>query len=81
MNAAEIKLDLFRRIDNLENNRLEVVYNKIISFLDTEKDNETTLSPELKKALDKALNESKKGNVHTHEDVIQKTKEKYPNLF
>ena len=41
----------------------------------------TPLSPELKEALDEALDASKKGQVSTHEEVMSKTKEKYSNLF
>lgn len=81
MNSAEIKLDLFRKIDSLDNNELEKVYNHLISLLDTVSSNKTPLSPELKEALDEALEASKKGQVYTHEEVMLKTKEKYPNLF
>jgi len=81
MNTAEIKLDLFRRIDGLENSRLEKVYKKIISILGTEQQKESSLSPELIAALDEALLESKKGNSHTHDEVKKQTREKYPNLF
>jgi|SRR5690554_6819711 len=81
MNAAEIKLDLFRRLDNLDNQRLEKVYTKIINLINTEDPRKDVLSPEIKAALDEALEDSKKGRVYAHEEVMQKTKEKYPNLF
>lgn len=81
MNAAEIKLDLFRRIDGIESSRLERVYDKIISLLGVEQQKESSLSPELIEALDEALEASKKGKTHSHEDVMNKTKAKYPNLF
>lgn len=81
MNTAEIKLDLFRRIDGIESSKLEKVYEKIISLLGADQHKESTLSPELKEALDEALEASKKGRTHSHEDVMNKTKEKYPNLF
>lgn len=70
MNSAEIKLDLFRKIDNLDNSKLEKIYNT---------SGETSLSPELKAALDEALDGSKKGQVSTHEEVMQRTKAKYSN--
>jgi hypothetical protein len=81
MNAAEIKLDLFRRIDGLENKRLEKIYNKIVGLLNAEQQVETSLTPELRVALDDALDASKKGKVYSHEKVMHETKEKYPNLF
>jgi hypothetical protein len=34
MNAAEIKLDLFRRIDNLKESDLEIVYDKFVALLE-----------------------------------------------
>jgi hypothetical protein len=80
MNAAEIKLDLFRRIDGLEINKLEKVYAKILNLLGPEQ-NENPLSPDLKKALDDALTSSMNGHTYSHDDVIKLTKEKYPKLF
>jgi hypothetical protein len=81
MNSAEIKLELFRKIDKLDNSKLEKVYNSLIGLLNSESDGERTLSPELKAALDEALDASKKGQIYAHDEVRQKTKEKYPNLF
>jgi hypothetical protein len=40
-----------------------------------------SLTPELIEALDEALEASKNGKTHSHEDVMSRTKEKYPNLF
>lgn len=81
MNAAEIKLDLFRRLDSLDGSRLEKVYEKIISLIAAESPRRNELSPEVKSALDEALESSKLGRVVSHEDAMTKTKEKYPNLF
>lgn len=81
MNSAEIKLELFRKIDKLDNSKLEKVYNSLIGLLNSFSLGETPLSPELKVALDEALDGSKSGQVHTHEEVIEITKEKYSNLF
>ena len=80
MNAAEIKLDLFRRIDGLESSRLERVYAKIISLLGVEQQKDNSLSPELIEALDEALEASKKGKTHSHEEVMTEARQKYPNL-
>lgn len=81
MNSAEIKLDLFRKIDNLDNRKLEKIYNSLIGLLNSASSGETSLSLELKGALDEALEASKKGQVYAHDEVMQKTREKYPNLF
>lgn len=79
MNSAEIKLDLFRKIDNLDNSKLEKIYNSLIGLLNSASSGETSLSPELKTALDDALDGSRKGQVSTHEEVMQRTKTKYSN--
>lgn len=81
MNTAELKLDLFRRLDSLDNSKLEHVYNKIISLINADTSKKEALSPELKAALDEAIVASKEGRVYSHEEVMQQTKEKYPNLF
>ena len=82
MNSAEIKLDLFRKIDSLDNRELEKVYTNLIDLLNTVSSDKTPqMSPELKAALDEALEASKTGQSYTHEEVMQMTKEKYTNLF
>jgi len=81
MNSAEIKLDLFRKIDNLDNRKLKEIYNSLVGLLNSPLAGETSLSPELKAALDDALDASKKGQIYAHDEVMQKTKERYPNLF
>ena len=81
MNSAELKLDLFRKIDSLDNREIKKIYNNLLSILDTASSDKTSLSPELITALEEALDGSKKGQVYTHEEVMEKTKEKYSNLF
>lgn len=81
MNASEIKLDLFRRLDSLDNSKLERVYSKIINLINADNPQKEELSPEIKSALDEALESSKQGRVYTHDEVMQMTKAKFPNLF
>ena len=82
MNTSEMKLDLFRKIDSLESYTLEKVYNEIISLLNNDQENETTtMTPELKKALDEALKESEQGKTYTNKEVNEITRKKYPKLF
>ena len=78
MNAAELKLDLFRRIDGLPKADLENIYDKFISLLDAS--SLYKLSKYEKKAIEDALYESEKGNILTHEDLVNEAKQKYPNL-
>lgn len=81
MNAAEIKLDLFRKLDSLEVSRLENVYEKILSLISSESSKQEELSAEVKTALDEALESSRLGRVVSNEEAMRKTKEKYPSLF
>jgi hypothetical protein len=82
MNTEKIKLELFRKIDSLNESQLEKAYNKIIEFLNAETPSKPPkLTSELKNALDEALEVSKQGRTLSHEEVMKETKKKYPNLF
>lgn len=78
MNASEIKLDLFRKIDRLNDSEVERLYNKFLTLLNTT--SVYRLSDDEKKAIDEALEESHRGNTFTHEEVMNQAKSKYPNL-
>jgi hypothetical protein len=77
MNAAELKLDLFRIINNLNDSELENVYNKLLVLLNAKS---YRLSKDEKDAIDEALEESKKGKTYSHEEVMQEASQKYPYL-
>lgn len=76
MNAAEIKLELFRRIDSLKGEQLEEAYRYLLSFL-----NKPDVNPELKSGIDRALKDVEEGRVSSHGDVMKRMKKKYPNLI
>ena len=78
MNAAEIKLDLFRRIDNLKESDLEKVYNKFIALLSMTSAYELSKAEEA--AIDKALEAGEDSQVFTREEVMEEARRKYPNL-
>lgn len=78
MNTSEIKLDLFRRIDNLSGADLKKNYDKILALLNTQ--TKYKLTPKERKAVEEAIEESKKGNILTHEQVLAEAKQKYSNL-
>jgi len=78
MNAAELKLDLFRRIDSLPKADLENIYDKFITLLDAS--SLYNLNKYEKKAIEEALAEGKQGNNLTHENVVNEARQKYPNL-
>ena len=78
MNAAEIKLDLFRRIDNLKESDLEKVYDKFVALLSTS--SPYNLSKAEMAAIDEALDESKNGQGFIREEVMKEARQKYPDL-
>lgn len=78
MNAAELKLDLFRKIDNLSTDELKMNYDKILNIINNT--SKYHLSATEKKAIENALEESEKGKLHTQSEVVAEAKQKYPNL-
>lgn len=78
MNASEIKLDLFRRIDNLKESELEKMYSKFVALLNTS--SPYTLSKDEKAAIDEALEASKREKPHSREEVMREARDRYPNL-
>lgn len=78
MNAAEIKLDLFRKIDSLKEPELEELYYKFIALLSST--SSYKLSKSEKTAIDEALEANKNGKTYTSEEVMEEARRKYPNL-
>ena len=76
MNAAEIKLELFRKIDNLPKSDLEILYSNLQAFIYTT--SIYKLSEPEKIAIEEALRES--GNGYSTDDVMKEAKLIYPNL-
>jgi predicted transcriptional regulator len=78
MNSAEIKLELFRKIDRLPKADLENLYHKIIALLDNNA--VYKLNDREKKAIEEALEKSEEGKLVEHLDVLNDASVKYPNL-
>lgn len=77
MNTAEIKLDLFRRIDSLKEKELKILYGKLLELLEPSKYH---LSKSESQAIDEALESGKYENYKTTEEVMNEAKQKYPKL-
>jgi len=78
MNTAEIKLELFRKIDRLPKADLENLYYKIIALLDI--DAVYKLNDLEKRAIEEALENSEESKLVDHLDVLNEASAKYPNL-
>ncbi len=77
MNTAEIKLDLFRRIDDLKEKDLKILYGKLIELLEHPKYH---LSKAESQAIDEALESGNYENYKATEEVMREAKQKYPKL-
>jgi uncharacterized protein YktA (UPF0223 family) len=75
MNAAEIKLDLFRKIDKLKDIELERKYQAFLSLLAPQK--KYSLTKAEKKAIEEALESSE---TYTHGSIVKQAKSRYPGL-
>ena len=78
MNSAEIKLDMFRKIDSLKESDLEKIYNKFIALLSTTEP--YNLSSDEDAAINEALEAGKEGRSYTRKEVMKEARQKYPNL-
>ncbi len=78
MNTAEIKLELFRKIDELSDTDLKRNYINILALLNAQ--TEYKLTPKERKAVEDAIEQSEKGNILTHDEVLTEVKQKYSNL-
>ncbi len=78
MNAAEIKLDLFRKIDRLNEAELEMVYEQILALMSAT--SRYNLSDDENRAIDASLKVSEEGAGYTYDEVVEEVSRKYPNL-
>ena len=81
MTVSELKLQLFRQIDNLEKSKLEELYGVVTNFINSSKDisDWDKLSDNQKQGLLDAIEEIKKGQGTSHEEVMNKFHSKYPH--
>jgi predicted transcriptional regulator len=77
MSSAELKMDLFRKLDALEGSRLKEVYGILINFINSENNDWDELSEAQKNGILKGIQELDAGKGIPHEDVIRKYKSKF----
>ena len=78
MNAAEIKLDMFRKIDKLSLAELKNIYIKFLELI--EKTSAYSLSEEERYAINEALRDNASTEKFHYNDIVNEAKTKYPNL-
>ena len=81
MNAAEIKIDLFRKLDSLKGKRLEEVYGIILNYINgkTEIDEWQNLTIEQQSAIRQGVEQLDKGQGKNHKDVMSDMRKRFAN--
>lgn len=81
MNAAEIKIDLFRKLDSLKGNKLEEAYGLLINYMNgkSEIDEWQNLTTEQQAAIQHGIEQLDQGEGRTHKEVLSDLKKKYLN--
>jgi predicted transcriptional regulator len=81
MNAAEIKIELFRKLDSLKENRLEEAYGILINFINgkTGIDEWQNLTIEQQNAIQHGLDQLNRGEGRKHSQVMSDLRNKYLN--
>lgn len=81
MNPAEIKIDLFRKLDSLKGNRLKEAYDLLLNFINNknEIDEWANLSPDQQHAIQLGIKQLDKGEGRQHKDVVSHFRSKFIN--
>ena len=79
MNAAEIKIDLFRKLDSLKGNRLEEAYGMLINYINgkSEIDDWQNLTPEQQAAIRLGIDQLNNGEGRNHNNVMSDIRNQY----
>lgn len=81
MNSAEIKIDLFRKLDALKGNRLEEAYGVLLNYISgkNEINHWENLSLEQQNAIKLGVKQLDNGEGKSHHKVISDIRKKYTN--
>lgn len=81
MNAAEIKIDLFRKLDSLKGSRLEEAYGILLNYINGKNDVDDwqSLTPEQQEAIQLGIDQLNSGKGKSHEKVMSAIRSKYIN--
>lgn len=82
MNATEIKIELFRKLDSLDVKNLKEVYGLLLNYINTKNDYAewNQLSDIQKNAIQIGLKQLDKGQGIAHKDIMKKYRNKYSNV-
>jgi len=79
MNAAEIKIDLFRKLDSLKENRLKEAYGLLLNYINSKSgiDEWQDLTQEQQAAIKLGIDQLNNGQGRSHNDVIMDIRNQY----
>ena len=81
MDASEIKINLFRKLDTLRGQRLEEAYGLLLNFINSESeiDDWQNLTSEQKDALQLGVDQLNNGQGRDHNIVMTDLRKRYSN--
>lgn len=82
MNASDIKIDLFRKLDSLKESRLEEAYGLLLNFINSnnEINDWNNLSNEQKDAIKIGVKQLNEGKGRDHKSVMSDIRKRFSNV-
>jgi predicted transcriptional regulator len=82
MSTAELKSNLHRLIDSVQDSKmLKITYLLLSKTEEGNKDWWDTISAKEKAAIEEGLKDIKKGNVFSHDKVMQEIRAEFPGIL
>ncbi len=81
MNTAEIKIDIFKKLDSLKGNRLEEAYGLLLNFINktVDVDDWQNLTREQQDAIKLGVGQLDKGEGRRHDNVMSDVRKRFLN--
>jgi predicted transcriptional regulator len=79
MNASDIKIDIFRKLDSLKGNKLKEAYGMLLNFINGKKDFDDweNFTEEQKEALKLGIKQLDEGEGRSHNDLMEDIRNQY----
>ena len=81
MNTAELKIDIFKKLDSLKENRLEEAYGILLNFINknVDVDEWDSLTPVQQSAIKFGVDQLDNGEGRKHNDVMSDIRKRFLN--
>jgi len=79
MSTAELKLDIFRRLDTLDDNLFQEIYGYVMNYISGIKSfkESVTISEEEQMAIEEGYTQIRQGKGILHNEIMEKYRAKY----